>query len=143
MRTLNKAAAEALAGIDGLHSCTDITGFGLVGHATEMAVSSQVTLTFRASDVPVFDDVLDIVRQNRSGGLASNQEHFEAGVDMAATIPAELQDLFYDPQTSGGLLMAIDQLQADHAINTLARAGVTAWRIGVVSPLTVKPLHFR
>ena len=143
MRTLNKAAAEALTGIDGLHSCTDITGFGLAGHATEMATASQVTLTFRASDVPVFDNILGIVRQNRSGGLASNQEHFEAGADMAATIPVELQDLFYDPQTSGGLLMAIDQLQADHAINTLARAGVTAWRVGVVAPLADKPLYFR
>src|SRR5688572_30657602 len=143
MRTLNRAAAEILASIDGVHSCTDITGFGLIGHGTEMAAASDVTLTIRATDVPVFDDILDIVRKNRSGGLVSNQEHFEGGVDMAATVPAELQDLFYDPQTSGGLLIAIDQLQADHALNTLARAGVTAWRIGVVAARSEKHLQIR
>jgi selenide,water dikinase len=144
MRTLNKAAAEALASIDGVHSCTDITGFGLAGHGSEMAASSDVTLTIRAADVPVFDGVLDIVRKNRSGGLASNQEHFEGGLEIAATVPAELQDLVYDPQTSGGLLIAIDPLQADLALTTLTRAGVTAWRIGVVSaPAPGKHLQIR
>jgi selenide, water dikinase len=143
MRTLNRAAAEVLASIDDVHSCTDVTGFGLIGHGTEMAAASDVTLTIRATDVPVFDNILDIVRKNRSGGLASNQEHFEGGVDMAATVPAELQDLFYDPQTSGGLLIAIDQLQADHALSTLSRAGVTAWRIGVVAPPSGKHLQIR
>jgi selenide,water dikinase len=134
MRTLNKAAAEALASVDHVHSCTDITGFGLVGHATEMAQASGVTLALRASDVPVFDGVLDIVRKNRSGGMESNDAHFSAGVEMAKGIPAELRDLLYDPQTSGGLLVAVDQLEADRTLQLLTDAGVTAWRIGVVVP---------
>jgi selenide,water dikinase len=134
MRTLNKAAAEALAPIEHVHSCTDITGFGLIGHATEMAHASGVTLAVRASDVPVFDGVLDIVRRNHSGGMESNEAHFSDGVDMAKAIPGELQDLLYDPQTSGGLLVAVDQLEADRTLQLLTDAGVTAWRIGVVVP---------
>ena len=143
MRTLNKAAAEALSSVDGVHSCTDITGFGLIGHATEMAAAGQVTLTFRASDIPAFDNILDIVRKNRSGGLSSNQEHFQNGVDMGRNVPAEVQDLLYDPQTSGGLLFALDQLQADYALQALGRAGVTAWRVGVVTPQGDKHILIR
>ena len=134
MRTLNKAAAEALATVDQVHSCTDITGFGLIGHATEMAQASRVTLAIRASDVPVFDGVLAIVRKNHSGGMESNAAHFAGGVDMAKGVPTELQDLLYDPQTSGGLLIAVDQLEADRTLQILTDAGVTAWRIGAVAP---------
>jgi len=134
MRTLNKAAAEALASVDHVHSCTDITGFGLIGHATEMAQASGVTLALRASDVPVFDGVLDIVRKNHSGGMESNEAYFRDGVDMAKGVPAELRDLLYDPQTSGGLLVAVDQLEADRTLQLLTDAGVSAWRIGVVVP---------
>lgn len=143
MRMLNRAAAEAVADIDGIHACTDITGFGLIGHACEVAAASHVTLSIRAADVPVFDGVLDLVRKNRSGGMASNQEHFEARVAMAQGIPEDLQDLLYDPQTSGGLLISIDRLQTDLALQLLARAGVTAMRIGAVAPRGEKPLTIR
>jgi selenide,water dikinase len=135
MCTLNRAAAEALAAVDGVHACTDITGFGLMGHATEMATGSKVTLNIRSVDVPVFDGVLEIARKNRSGGTVSNREYFEAGVDMAKGLPDDWQDLLFDPQTSGGLLVAIDQLQAPMALQTLAAAGVIAARIGSVAPL--------
>jgi selenide,water dikinase len=134
MRTLNKAAAEALATIDHVHSCTDITGFGLIGHATEMAQASGVTLAIRASDVPVFEGVLEIVRKNHSGGMESNTAHFGDGVETAKSVATELRDLLYDPQTSGGLLVAVDQLEADRTLQTLAEAGVMAWRIGVAVP---------
>jgi selenide,water dikinase len=142
MRTLNKAAAEALSSIDGVHACTDITGFGLIGHATEMAVASRATLNIRAADVPVFDGVLEIARKNRSGGLGNNREHFEAGVDMA-DLPEDWQDLLFDPQTSGGLLVSIDQLQADLALQVLAAAGVKAARIGSVAPAGERHLVIR
>lgn len=143
MRTLNKAAAEVLATASEVHACTDITGFGLLGHATEMAEASHVTIGLRASGVPVFEGIEDMVRKNRSGGMLSNREHFAGGVDMASSVPAELQDLLYDPQTSGGLLVAIDQLEADTALQSLATAGVTAWRIGAVSPRGERPLVVR
>jgi selenide,water dikinase len=132
MRTLNRAAAETLTSIQDVHASTDITGFGLIGHATEMAAASNVTLTIRANDVPMFDGVVDLVRKNKSGGLATNQEHFAAGVDMAANVPEEFQDLLYDPQTSGGLLIALDQMQTDLTLQLLARAGVAAARVGAV-----------
>jgi selenide,water dikinase len=135
MCRLNRAAAEALATIDGVHACTDITGFGLIGHAMEMALASHATLSIRAADVPVFEGVLEIARKNRSGGMDSNREHFEARVDMSSAIPEPWQDLLFDPQTSGGLLIAIDQLQADLALQILETAHVKAARIGSVSPL--------
>jgi len=134
MRTLNRAAANVIASIEGVHACTDITGFGLIGHATEMAVASHATLNIRAEGVPVFDGVLEIARKNRSGGLGNNREHFESGVDMGPGLPEEWQDLLYDPQTSGGLLVSMDQLQADLTLQMLASAGVTAARIGSVGP---------
>jgi selenide, water dikinase len=143
MRTLNKAAAEALAGVDDVHACTDITGFGLVGHATEMASASRVTLAFRANDVPLFEDVLDLVKKNRSGGLTSNRKHFSAGLEIGSGVRDEIQDLLFDPQTSGGLLVAVDQLQADHALQVLAAAGVKAVRIGAVAPAGRTPVRIQ
>ena len=143
MRTLNKAAAEALATVDGVHSCTDITGFGLIGHGSEMADASGATLVFRASDVPLFDDVLPLVRKNRSGGLTSNREHFGASVSFRGDVPDEVQDLLFDPQTSGGLLLSVNPLEADLALQVLATAGVTAWRIGVVMPRDESKIHVR
>jgi selenide, water dikinase len=132
MRTLNKAASEALVAIDGVHSCTDITGFGLLGHGTELARASGVTLVIDSGAVPVFSGVLEITRENRSGGMISNREYFAAGVAMSSRVPGELEDLLYDPQTSGGLLLAIASSAADLALQTLANAGVTAWKIGSV-----------
>jgi selenide,water dikinase len=143
MRMLNRTAATALASIAGVHACTDITGFGLIGHASEMATASHVTLSIRAAEVPLFDGVRELVRKNRSGGLASNQEHFEEGVDMAASVDSDLQDLLYDPQTSGGLLVALDQLQADLALQLLEREGVKAVRIGAVAPGGHRVLQIR
>jgi len=143
MRTLNRAAADAIATVDGVHACTDITVFGLIGHACEMADASRVTIAIRADAVPVFDGVLDMVRKNRSGGMANNQEYFAAQVDMADSVASDLHDLLYDPQTSGGLLIALDQLQADLAVQVLERAGVRAVKVGAVSPRGEKPLTIR
>lgn len=143
MRRLNRAAAEAIATLNGVHACTDITGFGFIGHATEVADGSDVTLSIRAADVPAFDDVLDMVRKNRSGGMESNREHFGPGVDVGSGVPAEILDLLFDPQTSGGLLFSIEQIEADHALQVLASAGVQAWRVGAVSPRGERSLVVR
>jgi selenide,water dikinase len=134
MRLLNRAAAESLAALDGVHACTDITGFGLIGHAMEMADASGATINLRAQDVPVFEGVVEIAAKNRSGGLGNNREHFQASVDMDERLPEPWQDLLYDPQTSGGLLVAIDQLQADLAVQVLTAQGLTAARVGSVAP---------
>jgi selenide,water dikinase len=146
MRTLNRAAAEALAALPAgaVHACTDVTGFGLAGHGTEMARASGVTLALDARRIPVFEGVLAIARQNRSGGMDSNQEYFAAGVRMVGRgsdagptrirptsgsgDPAEL--LLYDPQTSGGLLVAVAAEAADKAAGAFLHAGVLDRRIG-------------
>jgi selenide, water dikinase len=143
MRMLNRAAAEALATIDGVHACTDVTGFGLIGHATEMAAASRVTLSFRADDVPVFSGVRDLVRKNKSGGMTNNRTHFEPGVDASDAVPGDLVDLFFDPQTSGGLLLSIDQLQTALALELLERTGVKAARVGAVGPVGEKRIVIR
>ena len=95
-----------------------------------MARASGVTLTIEAGRVPVFTGVLAIAAANRSGGLASNQEHFAAGVRFDPGVDADRQAILYDPQTSGGLLVAVSAEAADQVAGALAAAGVTAARIG-------------
>jgi selenide,water dikinase len=126
MRTLNKAAAEALAAVPGAHACTDITGYGLLGHGSEMSGGSGVTLELHANVLPVFPGVRDLIAANRSGGLESNREHFAPGVEVQAGVPEDLIDLAYDPQTSGGLLVAVDPAHADQTLSALRSAGVAA-----------------
>jgi selenide,water dikinase len=132
MRTLNRAAAEAVRALSpgAVHACTDITGFGLIGHATEIARASGVTLTIDAGVVPRFDGVLAIARGNQSGGMGSNREHFSAGVRVSPGVDADLESLLYDPQTSGGLLIAAAPDAADTVEVRLRQAGVRAVRIG-------------
>jgi selenide,water dikinase len=132
MRMLNKTAAEVLATFDGVHACTDITGFGLLGHATEMAAGSKVTIQINATAVPVFNGVFEMVSRNRSGGMASNQDHFENGVDFGPSVPAVYRDLLFDPQTSGGLLIAVAEREAEALLQALVSTGLPAASIGLV-----------
>ncbi len=134
MRALNKVAAEALIGNDAVHSCTDVTGFGLVGHGSEVAQASGVTIEFDAARVPLFDGVRDLVSRNRSGGMKSNRAHFSPGVNVGPGVPEDLVDLFYDPQTSGGLLCFIADAAFDAALATLRARGVPAVEVGRVRP---------
>jgi selenide,water dikinase len=142
MSTLNRAAAEALATIDGaVGGCTDVTGFSLMGHASEMAAASGVTLRLRLDAIPFFPGVIDLVPGNTTGGGATNRQHFSAGVELsAATFKAadaaaeNLTSLLYDPQTSGGLLVSVDPGLVDPARRALAARGVQAAVVGVVEP---------
>jgi selenide,water dikinase len=134
MRTLNRAAAEALQALPpgAVHACTDITGFGLAGHGSEMARASGVTLTIEAHQVPLFDGVLALAARNHSGGLESNRDHFGGEVRVVGNVEPELESLMYDPQTSGGLLVAADGAAADRVEAALRDAGVAACRIGTI-----------
>jgi selenide, water dikinase len=143
MQTLNKTAAETAAKFDTVHACTDITGFGLLGHAMEMAVASHVTLEIHASAVPVFAGVLDMVSRNRSGGMASNQEHFEGRVDFHSGVAQVYRDLLFDPQTSGGLLVGVGEAQAQDLLQALVSAGLPAVAIGSVRDRGATPLVVR
>ena len=132
MRTLNKAAAEAIAQLDGVHACTDITGFGLAGHASEMAAASHVTLAIDATTLPLIPGVVEMVAANKSGGMGTNRDHFAASIDFGPTVAAEVQDLVFDPQTSGGLFLSIAPAQADQVMDALKEAGVPAVFVGTV-----------
>jgi selenide,water dikinase len=138
MRTLNRAAAEAIAAwpADAAHACTDVTGFGLIGHASGMAAASQVTIRFEVDRVPLLPGVWELVRRNRSGGLATNEEHYSQGVRLAGAIDPDVLALLYDPQTSGGLLLPVEPRHEADAVAALERAGVTATLIGRVEPLS-------
>src|SRR5262245_21657743 len=132
MRTLNRAAAEALRTLpaEAVHACTDVTGFGLIGHASAMAKASGVTLRIAASRLPVFDGVLPLAAGNRSGGLLSNVEHFSPTVAVDQGVPEAMQTVLYDPQTSGGLLVTVSQAAADACRAAFAAHGVSAHEIG-------------
>ena len=135
MTTLNRAAADALRALPAghVHACTDITGFGLIGHASEVAAASNVTLRMNPAAVPLLGGVLELAKGNRPGGLASNLEHFERGVGGAGRIDQDLLWLLYDPQTSGGLLIAAAPEQAAAVDRALMRAGVAAVNVGTAT----------
>ncbi len=143
MRTLNRAAAEALAPLE-VHACTDVTGFGLIGHASEMAAASQVSIEIEASAVPLIDGVVELVARNTPGGLKSNRTHFGGGVELRPGLSPEVADLLFDPQTSGGLLAAVAPGSVADARNRLAAAGVPLVAVvGTVTPRSPALLTIR
>ena len=136
MRMLNRAAAEALQTLpaETVHACTDITGFGLAGHGSEMARASGVTLVIQAGQLPLLSGVREIALNNQSGGMSSNREHFSAAIQLDPSLDGALEALLYDPQTSGGLLIAASGERAAAVSERLAAAAVHASRIGTVEP---------
>jgi len=134
MTTLNKRAAEVIA--DGnfrVNSMTDVTGFGLIGHAREMALASEVSLEFYSSRIPLLEGALECVRAAYiPGGLTNNRDFAECLVEYDDEVSAELRALLFDPQTAGGLLIATpDGAALTQAMQT---AGVNAVEIGAVLP---------
>ena len=132
MTMLNKAAADVLRPFAGaVHGATDITGFGLIGHVTEMAKASGVSIAIDSTRLPLLPGVTAIASQNRSGGMGTNREHFEGGVEIGDVSP-EVVDACYDPQTSGGLLVAVDAAYVEAILAELTASGVPASVIGAV-----------
>lgn len=129
MVQLNRVAAETMVAY-GAHACTDITGFGLLGHGLEMARASAVGLRIRASEVPRFDLALQIAAHREGGGLRRNRAARGRAVRFAAEVDEPLRRLFFDPQTSGGLLIALAPAVADALLNALIAKGVMAKHIG-------------
>lgn len=140
MERLNRDAAEALHeledgsnGAKPIHAVTDVTGFGLLGHAREMAVGSKVSLRIDHARIPYIPGAVEASRGKFfSGGMANNREFLEGCVELAPSIPPEYEALLYDPQTSGGLLAAIAPEFADAAMAAFERHGVSARMIGEV-----------
>jgi selenide,water dikinase len=137
MTTLNKYAYEAI-GDAVVHGCTDVTGFGLMGHGREMALGSNVTLEIDSAAVPLIPGALDCIRLGAvPGGLKNNREFAECVVGAPSSIDPDLLTLLFDPQTSGGLLLALPESEADQI--DLRRE--TFWRIGRVLPRGEHPIQ--
>jgi selenide,water dikinase len=107
MLTLNRASCEEMLRHQ-VHGCTDVTGFGLVGHAREMALASQVTLEIAVDRVQFLPGAVEYARAGAvPGGLQNNREFASCVVETARELPPEIEALLYDPQTSGGLLISL------------------------------------
>lgn len=135
MTTLNSLAAKIATACGGVHAMTDITGFGLMGHGREMAVGSGVTLVIETAAVPQIPGAMEAIRMGAiPGGLISNREFAECMVEEAggSSIDEDLRRLMYDPQTSGGLLIAVAAADAAELLDSLRGAGVAAVRVGNV-----------
>ena len=157
MTTLNKAAAEVITARVGtgvspvraerssagqpraavptwsVHALTDITGFGLIGHAREMALASDVSLVFNAANIPILEGALDCIHAGYiPGGLKANREFAECMVEYDPSVPTDIRTLLYDPQTAGGLLISVSAQDAGALTHALQAAGVPALEIGQV-----------
>jgi selenide,water dikinase len=148
MTTLNKIASEIIVRFceteapTGLpvHSLTDITGFGLIGHAREMALASNVSLQVQLHQLPLLEGALDCIRAgNIPGGLKNNRDFAECVVGYEEGIEEDLKTILFDPQTAGGLLIAVAAERAPELLRNLQAGGVPAVEIGEVLART-KPL---
>ncbi len=134
MLTLNRKACEIMLSHH-VHACTDITGFGLLGHAREMAKGSGVTIELYSTQVALLPGALDYSLQGAiPGGLKNNREFVSCAVEIAAPIPEELESLLYDPQTAGGLLIAVESQEAEALAGKLRDSGIEARIIGETRP---------
>jgi selenide,water dikinase len=132
MTTLNKTAAEVLPQF-GVHSLTDVTGFGLIGHAREMALASQVSLRLFAGRIRLLEGALDCVRAGHiPGGLKANREFAECVVGYEDGISEEIRTMLFDPQTAGGLLISVAAEDSVELARALNATGVPAVEIGEV-----------
>ena len=132
MMTLNKAARDVMVKYN-VHACTDVTGFGMLGHMSEMATGSDVEITLHVDDVDLIPEAYEFAQMGLlPAGMYRNRNFAEKYVDAGETELAK-QDMLYDPQTSGGLLIAVDPADADALFAELKGAVPSAQRIGTVS----------
>lgn len=145
MRRLNRDAAQVLrqAGPGLVHACTDVTGFGLMGHAMEMALGSRVTLVIDVAAVPALPGALALALDHTPGGGRTNRRYFESRVSGLDAVHSSVAALLFDPQTSGGLLAAVDPAVAASMVERLLAAGVPAVQIGEVAASPSPGLRLR
>lgn len=123
MRTLNKVAFDATKGLS-VHACTDVTGFGLLGHAYEMVADDRVGFTIEFNRVPVLDGTLDLAKMGMvPGGAHRNNCYLADRLLFSEHITAEMKDILNDPQTSGGLLLSLSETDAQTYLKQLSDLG--------------------
>ena len=133
MSTLNKYAHDVLVNYS-LHACTDVTGFALLGHSLEMAQGSGVTVHLKAQAVPYHEEAYEMADMGFiPAGAYRNRDFAEAGVRVVGEVARALQDIFYDPQTSGGLLCAVPAAEAEACLAELRAVAPSTRIIGYVT----------
>jgi len=127
--TLNRTAAEVMSGFD-IHAATDVTGFGLAGHGFEMAKASGVCFKISIKDLPIMDEALMVYEKGMTTGVnAFNRQMVEQYLWFETDLPPWYEEIVFDPQTNGGLLVAVTESQGESLVNALHAKGVTAARI--------------
>jgi len=127
MKAMTTSAASAAKEMQaaGAHACTDVTGFGLLGHAYEMARASQVCLVMDSSRVHLLPDVLDLISQGMlTRGDKNNRKYVGDTVRFSEHISREMQSALFDPQTAGGLLISVDQSKAEDLASKIDGAAI-------------------
>jgi selenide,water dikinase len=123
MVALNRKASEWMRAF-GAHACTDITGFGFIGHALEMVLASQVGMVIRSKDIPIFPEAIEYAKLGLiPGGADSNRQFFSCRTEIHSSVPGFLIDVLYDPQTSGGLLISLASTEQERLVETLKKEG--------------------
>jgi len=134
MKTLNRDASRVMAEV-GVHACTDVTGFGLLGHLWEMTSSSSVGAEIFVSQIPVLSEAWSLAEEGViPAGAFSNREFVANDVTFDKQVSDEAQLILCDPQTSGGLLMAVAPEKTEHLLRCLEGAGISAAVIGCITP---------
>ncbi len=141
---LNTVGCE-LAGVAGVHAVTDVTGFGLIGHALELAEGAGLTVELDAAAAPLLPGAAELAQAGvRTGASGRNRASFAGRVAGGGELPEWLDDLLYDPQTSGGLLIAVAPGEADAVLARVRAAGFAeAARVGEVRPRAATPVVLR
>ena len=133
MCALNRAASEVALQFD-VHSATDITGFGLLGHAREMAVGSKVSLVIDSAKVEFLPEAVEYSRAGfLPGGLKRNIDFIGSCVEIASRVPEEVRNLLFDPQTSGGLLFSVAATDSPKLVEALRALSIPAQALGEVT----------
>ena len=138
MTTLNRRAAELMAERSDIHACTDVTGFGFLGHALEMIEGGETGMEIHAAAVPRFPGLQPLVEEGIvPGGLIRNRKFREKQIEVGPDCPAWLVDLLFDPQTAGGLLIALPDAAAAELLAHMHGAGIS--EAAIVGKVTTAP----
>ena len=136
MTTLNRAAAAVVTSAafrESVHALTDVTGFGLIGHAREVALASNVSIEIHSRRVPLLPGALECVRAGHvPGGLKANRDFAECVVEYEDSVPEDRRTILFDPQTAGGLLISVAASHAAELTASLQGEGVDAAFIGTI-----------
>lgn len=137
MTALNRKAAALMQDVE-VNACTDITGFGLLGHAAEMIVETDVGIVFQSSAIPFFPAARELAEMGMiPGGTQRNREYREHMVDIDKQIPDYLVDILFDPQTSGGLLISVPEGKAARLLQMMLREGVN--EAAIIGEIAAEP----